>query len=150
MRIAIWIGLICNFLLYGSGLAVATYYETPRAGEPWAAVLDGRTLVPLRWWQAQSAMIIVLDMYILLLPIPVISMLKLSPKRRLQVIGVFSLALLLVNYCSPSIALMLICLLHSYRGIGSAIASLIQRIEITRDTDQTWISAILTLCTYVL
>ncbi|KAH9984589.1 hypothetical protein F4779DRAFT_612271 [Xylariaceae sp. FL0662B] len=128
MRIAIWIGLTFNFLLYGSGVAVATYYETPRTGESWLDVLDGRSLIPLPWWQAQSALSIVLDLYIFILPLPIVIGLKLRIRQRIQVIAVFSLAIM---------------------GIGASIVSLVERIEITRAYDQTWISTILSLCSAV-
>lgn len=96
MRVVIWIGLVFDFLLYASGLAVATYYETPRAGESWTAVLDGRTLIPLRWWQAQSALSVVLDFYIFIIPLPVVAKLKMPIQRRIPLVAVFSLALMLV------------------------------------------------------
>lgn len=96
MRVVIWIGLVFDFFLYASGIAVATYYETPRAGESWTAVLDGRTLIPLRWWQAQSALSVVLDFYIFIIPLPVVAKLKLPIPRRIPLLAVFSLALMLV------------------------------------------------------
>jgi hypothetical protein len=96
IRIAIWVGLAFNFLIYWPGVAVAVYYETPRTGEVWVDILDGRTLIPLPWWQAQSALSIVLDLYIFILPLPVLARLKMPIQKRISVIAVFSLALLLV------------------------------------------------------
>ncbi|KAI5868248.1 hypothetical protein GGS23DRAFT_544657 [Durotheca rogersii] len=125
MRVAVWIGLAFDFLLYSSGIAVATYYETPRAGETWEDTLDGRSLIPLSWWQAQSALSTVLDLYIFILPLPIIAKLALPPRRQIPVVAVFSLALM---------------------GIGASIASLVERIEITHSNDTTWISSILFLC----
>jgi len=94
MRIAIWSGITFTFLIYGAGVAVATYYETPHIGETWMDVLDGRAIVPLKWWQAQSALTIALDIYIFILPLPAISKLRISFRRRIQLIAVFSLALM--------------------------------------------------------
>ncbi|KAI0490489.1 hypothetical protein F4859DRAFT_508291 [Xylaria cf. heliscus] len=128
MRIAIYAGITFTFLLYGVGVAVATYYETPRVGEKWTDVLDGRTLIPLPWWQAQSALSVALDIYIFILPLPVITKLKMPLQKRIQLVAVFSLAL---------------------GGIASSIASLVERIEIAYAYDQTWISAILSLCSAV-
>ncbi|KAF2966127.1 hypothetical protein GQX73_g7452 [Xylaria multiplex] len=128
MRFAIYSGLTFSFFLYGVGVAVATYYETPRNGENWTDILDGRTLIPLPWWQAQSALSVALDIYIFILPLPVISRLKMPVRRRIQLVVIFSLAL---------------------GGIGSSIASLVERIEIAHAYDQTWISAILSLCSAV-
>lgn len=94
MHIAIWIGLTMDFLVYAVGVAVGTYYETPRAGEYWVDTLDGRTVIPLKWWQTQSALIIALDVYIFVLPLPVVSRLKMPLRQRIPLISVFSLALL--------------------------------------------------------
>ena len=95
MRYAIWIGLTATFLLYCPGVIVATYYEKPRPGQTWVDVLeDGSSLIPLRWWQAQSALAVLLDIYIFVLPVPAISMLNMPTRQRLSIIAVFSLALM--------------------------------------------------------
>ena len=95
MRFAIWVGLAANFMLFCAWITVATYYETPRSGETWVNVIeDGRTLIPLRWWQAQSALYVVLDLYIFVLPLPAIFDLNMSIRKRISIIAVFSLALM--------------------------------------------------------
>lgn len=94
MRIAIWVGLAYTFLIYLTGVAISTYYETPYIGESWVDTLDGRTLIPLHWWQLQSAPAIALDIYIFVLPLPAIAALKLPIRKRVSVMAVFSLALM--------------------------------------------------------
>lgn len=94
MRVAIWVGLVFDFLLYGTGIGVASYYETPHMGETWVDTLDGRSLIPLPWWQAQSALSIALDLYIFVLPLPAVARLKLPIRKRISVMAVFSLALM--------------------------------------------------------
>ncbi|KAI1743942.1 hypothetical protein F4680DRAFT_325225 [Xylaria scruposa] len=128
MRIAVYAGIVFSFCLYGAGTAVATYYEIPRAGEKWTDTLDGRTEITLPWWQAQSGLSVVLDLYIFILPLPVIAKLRLPVQKRIQLVAVFSLA---------------VC------GIAASIASLIERINIAHAYDQTWISAILSLCSAI-
>lgn len=159
MRIAIWVGLAFNFLIYFAGIAVATYYETPHAGEVWVDTLDGRTLIPLPWWQAQSALCIVLDIYIFILPLPALLKLQLPTRNHIALIAVFSIALLYVRCntvhtsCFPTYDANL--MVHALadnsncRGIGASIGSLVERIEISNAQDTTWISAILSLCRYV-
>jgi hypothetical protein len=94
MRRAIWAGQILNFAVYSASIVAIIYYESPRVGEPWSAVLDGRTLIPLKWWQAQSAIIVLLDIYIFLLPLPNLWKLNIPLRRRIPVLAVFSLAML--------------------------------------------------------
>ncbi|KAF7527302.1 hypothetical protein G7054_g10534 [Neopestalotiopsis clavispora] len=92
--IALLISIAILGIEAGLGIAVAIYYETPRSGEPWAAILDGRTLIPIKWWQAQSALSVVLDLYIFLLPLPILVKLQLPLQQRVSLVAVFSLALL--------------------------------------------------------
>lgn len=94
MYIAIRVGLILNFLIYWPGVAIATYYEVPHVGETWLDTLDGRTLIPLSWWQAQSALIVALDIYIFVLPLPTVMTLQMPIRKRLSVISVFSVAMM--------------------------------------------------------
>lgn len=94
MRYTIYAGHVANFAIYGSGFAVATYYETPRPGESWMDTLDGRMSKPIKWWQAQSALAVVLDFYIFVLPLRPLWKLNLPIRRRISVIAVFSLALM--------------------------------------------------------
>lgn len=151
MRVAIWIGLTFNFLIYGPGIAVATYYEAPRVGETWLDTLDGRNMAPLSWWQAQSALVVALDIYIFVLPLPSLMRLQLPTRKRTSVIAVFSVALMWVSSISlhPSLGKTFCAgILTSYccRGIAASIASLVERINIVNTDDTTWISAILCLC----
>jgi hypothetical protein len=94
MRNAICVGHVFNFLIYAAGVAVVIVYESPRIGEPWTAVLDGRTLIPLKWWQAHAALSIALDFYIFVLPLPSTWRLQIPIRRRIPVMAVFSLALM--------------------------------------------------------
>ncbi len=98
MRVVIWIGLALDVLIYLPSVVVATYFQIPHAGEHWMSVPDGRALVPLKWWQAQSILSVVLDVYMFILPLPIIFRMQLPPRKLLQAVAVFSLALL---YCNP-------------------------------------------------
>ncbi|KAL8793398.1 MAG: hypothetical protein Q9195_003984 [Heterodermia aff. obscurata] len=95
MRIAIWIGLAVNLMIFCPSVVVATYYQTPRSGETWVSVIeDDRQRIAVRWWQAQSALSAILDMYTFILPLPAIFELNLSTRKRISIITVFSLALM--------------------------------------------------------
>ncbi|PSN69491.1 hypothetical protein BS50DRAFT_633229 [Corynespora cassiicola Philippines] len=92
-------------------------------------------MIPLRWWQAQSALIVFLDIYIFLLLLPAIAKIQLGVRQKLATISLLSLALMRVG--KPD------------QGIGASIASLVMRVRITETSDMTWISTILFLCSAV-
>lgn len=151
IRIAIWIGLTLNFLIYAPGIAVLTYYGAPRVGETWLDTLgDGRNLIPLPWWQAQSALSVAIDIYIFVLPLPTLTRLHLPTRRRISLVAVFSVALMYVTSLAslPSVHRSPSSVLTRgwCRGIAASIASLVQRIRVTYSVDTTWIAASLALC----
>lgn len=94
MRYAIWIGQVFNFLIYFTGFGVVTYYSSPHIGETWVDTLDGRSLIGMPWWQTMSALIVALDIYIFVLPLPALLKLKVPMRRKIQLIAIFSLAVM--------------------------------------------------------
>ena len=95
MRYSIWLGLVFNFLLYWSAIPVATYYGTPRIGQPWDVVTMTETRANLTTFVlVQGVLSVVLDLYIFILPIPIVSKLPISMKERLSILGVFATAIL--------------------------------------------------------
>lgn len=96
-RIAINFGLLVTLLVYLSNIPLAAVYAAPRPGQPWSSLLNtlqanshpfgiGGTV--------QSAVGTVLDLYTFFLPLPILARLQLERKRRLQLIFLFSTALL--------------------------------------------------------
>lgn len=99
MRIAIWIGIAVNFLLNGLTLAIMSYYGAPHAGHTWdelAVESVGTTIFALYWSVGFGPLNIVLDIYIFVLPLPVIYRLNISWTRKAQIFGVFFIAVLYV------------------------------------------------------
>ena len=95
MRYSIWFGLLWNFLLYSSGIPIATYYFTPRIGQPWTVVAANVTCSVLsNFVLVQGVLSVVLDLYIFILPIPIVSKLPISLKQRLSILGIFGTAIL--------------------------------------------------------
>ena len=95
MRYSIWFGLIWNFGLYWSGIPIATYYGTPRIGQPWDTVAGTEICANLTpFLLVQGVLSVVLDLYIFILPIPIVSKLPISLKQRLSVLGIFGTAIL--------------------------------------------------------
>ena len=94
MRIAIRVGIISSALLYITNIPLSATLSAPRVGETWASVLiSGRPQKELIWGVVQSACGIVLDLFIFILPIPVILRLQLSTKKKIQLLAVFTTAL---------------------------------------------------------
>ena len=95
MRYSIWLGLVWDFLLYWINVPVATYCGTPRIGQSWGVVAMTKTcanvttFVPL-----QGVLSVVLDLYIFVLPIPIVSKLPISLKQRLSILAIFATAIL--------------------------------------------------------
>ena len=97
MRYSIWLGLILDFLLYWSGVPITTYYCTPRIGKPWNAfVIDQNCLKFGIYTVVQGAFSVILDLYIFILPIPVVLKIQMAPKRRVSILGIFGTACLWV------------------------------------------------------
>ena len=95
MRFCIWLGLILNFLLYWSSIPIATYYGTPRIGQPWDVVAITETCANLTIYLViQGVLSVVLDLYILILPFPIVLKLGISLQQRLSILSVFGTAIL--------------------------------------------------------
>ena len=95
MRYSIWFGLIWNLLLYWSGIPIVSYYCTPRIGKPWDPFAIARSCTNFTTYTViQSVLSVALDLYVFILPIPIVVKLQMSPKRRLSVLGIFGTAIL--------------------------------------------------------
>ena len=95
MRYSIWLGLVGNFLLYWSAIPIVTYYFSPRVGQPWTvvAVTDSSSIL-INYILVQGVLSVVLDLYIFILPISIVSKLPISLKQRLSILGIFGTAIL--------------------------------------------------------
>lgn len=98
MHVAIIIGIVINVLLYGISIPVLTYYSTPHVGKTWDDVVVSTIMNPkifaFKWGVGQASIGSALDIYIFILPLPVIARLNLSTKKRLQLMAVFFTAIL--------------------------------------------------------
>lgn len=93
MKIAIRIGLVINFLLYFTGIPVEAYYQAPGIGQKWETLmLTGKQRHAIYWGLVQSAVAIVLDFYIFILPLPVIAQLRISSRKQAKLGAIFSTA----------------------------------------------------------
>ena len=95
MRVAITIGLVVNALLYWTTIPIAAYFNAPSPGGDWDDVLfNGRPQRSLWWGITQASLSILLDLYIFILPLPVIFKMNLTLKKRAQVLAVFFMAVM--------------------------------------------------------
>ncbi|KAF7867295.1 hypothetical protein EAF04_005378 [Stromatinia cepivora] len=118
MRIAIQVGIGFAGLLYFTNIPLSALLSAPRVGETWASVLfSGRPQKELIWAVVQSALGIVLDLFIFILPIPVILRLNLSRRKKIQIMIVFTAALV---------------------GVVASVLSLVYRVEALNTNDGTW------------
>lgn len=93
MKLAIRIGLIATVFVYLPAFPIMAYFQAPGAGESWAGVMtSGKPQRAIYWGIVQSALGIILDLYMFVLPLPVIIRLHISKAKRIQLGLVFSTA----------------------------------------------------------
>ncbi|KAI8948542.1 hypothetical protein F4801DRAFT_581300 [Xylaria longipes] len=130
-RIAIGFGLLVTLLVYLSNIPLAAVYAAPRIGHSWDSLLQdlransrpfalGGTI--------QSAIGTVLDFYIFFLPLPILFHLEMEIERRIQLIAIFSTALL---------------------GVAASIVSLVFKVRILSSTDSAWLAGASSLASLI-
>ena len=97
IRYGVWFGLFWNFCLYWSSIPVETVTSAPRVGQPWnIETINRKNKIATTYSIFQGVFSVALDLYIFLLPIPVLMKLQMSLRRRCSILGVFGTAILLV------------------------------------------------------
>jgi hypothetical protein len=73
---------------------VASYYCAPHAGEQWGLSVGQRCgdKASLKWLVGSAAMSVLLDIYIFILPIPIVLRLNMSGRKRFGVLLIFATA----------------------------------------------------------
>ena len=89
-RYAIYFGLAFTFCLTLASIPVAAYGDTPSAGKSWALTnLMTKSSKTNAFAIAQGALNVVIDLYIFILPIPVVLGLQMSLRKRIGLLAVF-------------------------------------------------------------
>lgn len=149
MRLAIRIGMAINFVTYITSIGVLSYFAAPHSGHGWddlaMEAVRGPTIFPFYWAVALGAVGTMLDIYIFILPLPVISRLHLSLKRRIQVMAVFLTAVLCV-WPILNNSFSLNCVLMTHSGVVASVTSLVYRVEAILGTDKSWYAGALMNC----
>ena len=95
MRLAIYFGIFLNFAIYWPNVAINSYYDAPHYGEQWdVATIAARGRIAIAFSIVQGVMAVVIDLYIFVLPIPVLLGLQLQRRKKIQVLAIFGTALL--------------------------------------------------------
>ncbi|KAI0859745.1 hypothetical protein F4860DRAFT_525756 [Xylaria cubensis] len=97
MRIAVAAGLVFDFLFYGALVAVFVYYSIPHGNQTWEELYtNGSALHTAPTGLVQGPVTILIDLYLFILPLPILWRLQMTSKRRLQIIAVFATGFLAV------------------------------------------------------
>ena len=89
-RYAIYCGLVLAFCLYWVNIPITAYYCGPRPGKPWSIPEIGlKCRKSIILGVTQGSLNVVLDIFIFVLPIPVVMGLQMSSRRRIAVLAVF-------------------------------------------------------------
>ena len=95
MRYAIFGTMAFTCLLYVPNLFVYIGLCVPRPGESWHDFNVGmRCMKGFKWFLAHAAMVVVLDIIILILPLPCLAKLQLSNKKKTGIALIFLTAIL--------------------------------------------------------
>ncbi|KAI0424758.1 hypothetical protein F5Y09DRAFT_335520 [Xylaria sp. FL1042] len=130
MRIKIYCGIVFTAFLYVIiNIPLCVILSAPHVGETWNSVItSGRPEKVVIWGIVQSVLAVGLDLFILILPIPVIMKLSLSTPKKIRILAVFTTALV---------------------GVLACVLSLVYRAEALNTNDGTWKYTALLLCNVV-
>ncbi|PHH91394.1 hypothetical protein CDD83_649 [Cordyceps sp. RAO-2017] len=128
MRRAIRVGHAANIVICATSIGFFAYYATPHGSRTWGDFIPLHVIFILYWVIAQGAMGALLDIYIFILPLPVVARLTMSTRERIQVICVFGTAVL---------------------GVVGSIVSLVYRIRTLTEKDAIWEGLVTINCNLV-
>ncbi|RWA11964.1 hypothetical protein EKO27_g3138 [Xylaria grammica] len=130
-HIAINFGILITFLVYFSNIPLASVYLAPRVGKSWDSLLitlQSNTVGFSIGGIVQTSIGTLIDLYIFILPIPILFHLNMSAKRRMQLAAVFSTALL---------------------GVAGSVVSLVFKVKLLQSADVGWITSIVNIARYL-
>ncbi|KAL5046071.1 hypothetical protein BDW71DRAFT_70257 [Aspergillus fruticulosus] len=129
MKLAIRFGLVFTFVMYWPHVGLESYFCAPHAGEAWDELLtNGRPAKMIYWGIIQGTLAVLLDLYIFVLPLPRLWTLQRPLWKRLQIMAVFSTAML---------------------GVIASVMALVYRIRLRTTSDTTYTQSQLFICVNV-
>ncbi|KAJ4408212.1 hypothetical protein N0V82_009755 [Gnomoniopsis sp. IMI 355080] len=129
-RIAVYAGLVLTFVTYFPSVPLEAYYAAPHVGQTWSDLLvNGAPEKLIYWGMVQGSLAVVVDLYLFVLPLPVIMRLHLSTGKRLGLATVFATALM---------------------GVVASVVALRYRVELYKNkADSTWPQTQVFICVIV-
>ncbi|KAH8754762.1 hypothetical protein F5883DRAFT_431082 [Diaporthe sp. PMI_573] len=125
-RIAIWIGLISVGVLYWAAFPIEAPFMTPSKGQTWGELaLSGKPDKMYYWGIVQGPLSVIIDIYIFVVPIPVLLTLNMSSGRRTGLMLVFATASL---------------------AVVASIVGLVYRVKLYQGGDTSWLNSTTLLC----
>lgn len=98
MKIAILVGMVFTGFVYWTSIIIVSIFCAAHIGETWdplAGAPESKRCVKTEYWGiVQGGCAILIDVYIFVVPIPAIIQLQLALRRKIQILGVFMMALL--------------------------------------------------------
>ncbi|KAJ6444955.1 hypothetical protein O9K51_03357 [Purpureocillium lavendulum] len=129
MRVAVYIGLVLNFLIYWPSVPLEIAFAAPRPGQNWTTLLTSGLPEKLIYWGlVQGSLAVFIDLYIFVLPLPVLSKLHLSVRKRIGLCAIFLTALM---------------------GVVASVIALVYRVKLLHTKDTTWTQSNLFICIIV-
>ncbi|KAL4786386.1 hypothetical protein BJX76DRAFT_355112 [Aspergillus varians] len=129
MKYAIRFGLVFTFVMYWPHVALESYFCAPHVGQSWNDLLtNGMPERMIYWGIVQGTLAVILDLYIFVLPLPRLWKIQRPMWKRLQIMAVFSTAML---------------------GVVASVMALVYRIRLRTTSDTTYTQSQLFICVNV-
>jgi len=126
VRLAVYVGLGITFLTYWPSVPLEAYFAAPHIGERWEDLLvNERPDKLLYWGLVQGSLAVFVDVYIFILPLPPLSRLSMSFRKKVQLLAVFVTALM---------------------GVIASTIALVYRVKLRTTKDTTWANMCLFIC----
>lgn len=129
IRIIVYVGIVVTALTYWVSVPLEFAYGCPRPGSTWTDLLtNGMPGHIIYYPPVQGSLAVIIDIWIFVLPLPILWKLNMSRRRRIALCAVFFTALL---------------------GVISSVVALRARVKLFGSSDLTWLESQLFICIIV-
>lgn len=98
IRVCVWVGILFGIAIYVPSIPLAAILSAPKVGQTWEEELEYLASTGdksfIYWGPIQGSCSVLLDLFIFVMPLPVLKNLQLPTKRKLQLFALFATALL--------------------------------------------------------